>query len=71
MSIRQDIDAAIDEELIKVRNGKREKPDRRLRMGTPAYRALGAETLESWQRLEYRGFAIEVVDDFDGWELRC
>jgi len=70
MTIRTDLDAALAVELDKRQAGKREKPDTRWIMGGSAFQALAAEERDATLRLQYRGYPIELTDEFPGWILR-
>jgi len=67
MTIKTDIDEAIDEEAIKRANGKRPKPTAALVMGGEAIDALRRQGHTG----PYRGYPIVLTDQFVGWELRC
>lgn len=73
MTIRYELDVAIDEEATKRHNGKRPKPMRFL-MGISALRALAAEGGDKRDPngfpTSYRDVPICRVHHFDGWELR-
>lgn len=67
MTIRTDIDAAIEDEATKRRNGKRAKANAALIMGEPAIRELRRQGASG----PYRGYPIIETTEFQGWELRC
>lgn len=71
MTIRADMNAALAVELDKQQAGKRAKLDTRWIMGGSAFQALAAEERDATLRLQYRGYPIELTDEYLGWELRC